>query len=194
MLKTLLCALLLPWLLSCAGTPPKSGVLAPTCGKTAVQESDMEMFGFKPVPGKVVVMRIFATWCPFCKTDLAKISAEYTSKRWTPDRVNLFLLAYRNRAETRATFDAFVKSTLGDLHIPREALQIQYFDKPYEEAVKTKNAKGETLFDTWKGIPFGLVFGKDGRLAFRGHFTMNDTYEEAHYKFITDLQKETCTP
>jgi hypothetical protein len=57
-----------------------------------------------------------------------------------------------------------------------------------------KTASGEPLFTGWNGIPFGLVFGKDGRLAFRGHFTMNDVYEDAHYKFITDLQKETCSP
>ncbi|MGZ3721864.1 MAG: hypothetical protein ACXVA9_02965 [Bdellovibrionales bacterium] len=183
---------LLP-LISCS-TAPKSGVLAAKCGKTSVQETDMTAFGFKPVPGKVVVMRIFATWCPYCKTDLLKMAQEFKSGKWNADKVNIFLLAYKNHSEDKASFDTFVKKTLHGLGIPREAIQIQYLDKTYAEALPMKNANGAPLFESWKGVPFGLVFGKDGRLAFRGHFTMSDIYEEDHYKFITELQNETCQP
>jgi hypothetical protein len=173
-------------------SPPKTGVLAAQCQATAVRESDMEVFGFKSVPGKIVVLRLFATWCPFCKTDLNKIALEFKTKRWTAENVNLFLLAYQNHSETRETLAAFVKDKLAAFGIPREAVQVQFLDKPYAEAKELRSASGEPLFTGWKGIPYSLIFGKDGRLAFRGHFTLDDIYEQNHYRFVTELQKESC--
>src|SRR4029079_17979045 len=106
--------------------------------------------------------------------------------------VRLFLLAYHNHSEDRKTFDRFVNTKFEQFGIPREAVQIQYVDKTFAELEKTQAASGQKLFEGWQGVPFGMVFGKDGRLAFRGHFTMSDLSEDEHYKFITDLQKENC--
>lgn len=108
--------------------------------------------------------------------------------------MNLFLLAYVNHGENKETFAAFLKSGLATMGIPREALQIKFVDKPYAELAKSKGRSGDLLFEGWKGVPFALVFGKDGRLATRGHFTMSDQSEDDHYKFISQLQKENCVP
>ena len=64
--------------------------------------------------------------------------------------------------------------------------------KIFPELSQKKNKSGATLFDGWRGVPFALVFGKDQRLAFRGHFTSSPENEEKHYKYIGQLQAETC--
>ena len=114
-------------------TVPKAPSVSPTCGQTPVVESDMAAFGFKTAMGKIVVMRIFASWCPFCKTDLDRISTQFKSGKWNADQVSIFLLAYSNHGETRASFNAFVKEQLHTFEIPASALQIQYVDKPYAD-------------------------------------------------------------
>ena len=180
-------------LAGCSSAPTvREGILAPTCAQTAVTENDVSTFGFQPVPGKIVVLHIFASWCPFCKTDLGRMSEQFRSGKWSERNVSIFLLAYANHSENKQTFDEFVKKELASYGIPKSALQIHYVDKAYPDLVKTKTASGQTLLEGWKGIPFALVFGKDGRLAFRGHFTMSDASENAHYQFISQIQSETC--
>src|SRR5438045_1070762 len=83
----------------------ENGIMAPSCAKTPITVSDMAAFGFKPEAGKIVVTRLFASWCPYCKNDLQRIGALYKDGKWTPQTVRLFLLAYHNHSEDRATFD-----------------------------------------------------------------------------------------
>lgn len=191
MTRNLGLGLMLALFVGCSSAP-KTGILAPKCGRTAVNEHDVEKFGFKAVPDKVVVMRVFATWCPYCKEDLDRIGELFKAGTWKPNEIQIFLLAYSNHGEDRASFDEFVSKRLASFGIPREAVQLEYVDKTYTELVQEKTASGRVLFGGWRGVPFGLVFGKDGRLAFRGHFTMSVPVEDAHYAFVTTLAKETC--
>jgi thiol-disulfide isomerase/thioredoxin len=180
-------------LLTACSTAPKTIDVNEACGATPVMLSDFSRFGFKPPPpGKIVVMRVFATWCPFCKTDLGRIGALFQSGKWTPETVELYFLAYKNHGENKATFDMFVKDQFASFGIPAKAAQLVYIDEPYADLVKMKSASDQPLFTGWAGVPFALVFGKDGRMAYRGHFTMSDVTEDKHYKFISGLQKETC--
>lgn len=185
--------MLIFWLaLAGCSSVPKSGILAPNCAKTQINEQEMEKFGFHPVNGKIVVVRIFASWCPYCKSDLYRMGSLFKSGAWSAQNVNVFLLAYRNHGEDGTSFADFVKNKFARTGIPREAVQIQYVDKDYTELAKSRSVAGAPLFEDWRGVPFALVFGKDGRLAFRGHFTMSDLSEDAHYKFISGLQHENC--
>lgn len=182
--------------LGCASSRPVEApnpILAPTCARTPIQVSDLEPLGFQSAPGKVVVVRLFRVSCPFCKEDLAHIGALFQNGTWTKARVQLFLIAYRKEGvENRKSFDRFMREELLSFGIPPEAAQVIYLDKNYDQLVKTKSASGELLLDGWRAVPFGLVFAKEGRLAYRGHFTTSSGAENKHYAFVTELQNETC--
>lgn len=181
-------------LLACSSAPVKTPlVLAPHCQSTPVKVSDLQKFGFASAPGKVVVVRLFRISCPVCKEDLIRIGSYFQNGTWSKDKVQLFLIAYRKEGvEDRHTFDAFMRGDIASFGIPLEAVQVVYVDKDYYTLVKSRSASGDLLFDGWRAVPFGLVFGRDGRLAYRGHFTTSTGTEDEHYKFVTQLQKEEC--
>ena len=163
-----------------------------TCGATAVNVKEMEAFGFTPPKGKVVVARVFATWCPYCKEDLDEIGKRFLNGTWSTNNVHVLLLTYRNRAESKASYDKFLREGLPKYGIPASAVQVVFADKDHKELSSALGADKKPLLPNWSGIPYGLVFGKDGRLAFRGHFTNSPPVQEAHYRLITDISKETC--
>ena len=180
-------------LAACATPKKETGVLAATCGSnTPVQVADLAQFGFKPAAGKIGVMRIFATWCPYCKEDLSALGGLFAKGQFTPENTQVYLLAFKNSRETKAGFDQFVKKVFPSFGIPQTSAQIIYVDKNFEELSKAASATGAPMFTGWQGMPFGLVFGKDGRLAFRGHFTTSPQFQDNHYDFITGLTKESC--
>ncbi len=178
-------------LTACASTKP-AGIMAEKCGPTPIKLKDTEVFGFTPVKNKIVVMRVFATWCPYCKEDLATIGAKFKSGEWKTADVQIYLMSYKNRRENRETYTEFIRDTFPKFGIPSSAAQIVYVDKDYPQLAKMKSQTKKLMFEGWQGVPFGLVFGKDGRLAFRGHFTQGPSLLDAHYAFITQLTKETC--
>jgi hypothetical protein len=180
----------------CASNPaPPSGIVASKCGESSVvRASDLQTFGFHPSAGKIHVFRIFASWCPFCENDLARMGQQFANGKWSAANVEVLLLAYHNRREDRQSFEKFKNGELKTLGIPSKGLQIQFVDQDYEHLKQSLNSSGHLLFKGWRGIPFGLVFGKDGRLVFRGHFTISDSFEDGHYEMITRLQKESCGP
>lgn len=178
--------------MSCASTKI-SGMVAERCGANSpVMASDMETFGFLPAKNKVIVMRVFATWCPYCKDDLKQIGELFKRGEWKPEDIQIYLMSYKNKRENHNTYLEFIRGTFPSFNIPLDAAQIVYVDKDYSELVKTKNIAGKTIFEGWQGVPYGLVYGKDGRLVFRGHFTQGPSAQDAHYAFITKLSKETC--
>lgn len=182
-------------LAACSSTPKKeTGILAPKCGKTLITSKDIEKFGFKAPRGKVGVMRIFATWCPYCKEDLTELGGHFRNGDLTIDNTQIMLLAYKNAHESRETFDKFVRDSLNKFGIPTAAVQIMYVDKDFAELSPSISPTGQPLFSGWQGVPFGLVFGKDGRLAFRGHFTTSPQFQDGHYLFIKELARENCPP
>lgn len=174
-------------------SPVSENIISPKCETTPIQISDLERLGFAASPGKVVVVRLFRVSCPFCKEDLLRIGSLFQNGTWTKENVQLFLIAYKKEGiEDRKTFSLFMREELPHLGIPLEAAQVVYLDKNYDSLIKTKGAKGELLFEGWRAVPFGLVFAKNGRLTYRGHFTTSIGIEDEHYRFITDLQKESC--
>lgn len=181
-------------LTGCASRAPKrSNILAAHCQPTAVTVSDLEPLGFLPAPGKVVVARIIRVSCPYCKDDLLRMGARFQNGEWSKNDVEVFLVAYRKEGiEDRSTFDSFVRDEMGTFGIPPDAVQIVYRDRDYFTLSQTRSAKNLPLFEGWKAVPFGMVFAKDGRLAYRGHFTTSTGAESEHYRFVTALQTEKC--
>lgn len=179
-------------LAACSTTPAKREIQSETCGTTPIQANDMIKFGVSPVAGKINVVRFFATWCPYCKADLKAMGEKFRKGEWTVDRVKILLIAYKNRRENQSTLDVFVKKDFAAYGIPNSAVQMVYADKTYDELMFMNSASGDRILEGWQGVPFGLVFGKDGRLAFRGHFTQSPSTENDHYLFITRLLGESC--
>lgn len=191
MYKYILFAMILAGCSSAPKTPEP--ILAAHCEKTAVNVGDLAPYGFQTAPGKVVVTRLFRVNCPFCKDDLRKIGGFFHDGTWTKDNVQVFLIAYRKEgAEDRRSFDKFMREELHGFGIPPEATQVVYVDKDYYQLVKARNKSGDLVFEGWRAVPFGLVFAKDGRLAYRGHFTSSPEMEDTHYAFIKNLQTEVC--
>jgi thiol-disulfide isomerase/thioredoxin len=190
-MRFLLMTYSLLFLVTCASTG-RSGVVARRCGRTDVQVNELEQFGFTLPKNKLAVVRIFATWCPYCKEDLDEIAKRFKNGTWSESNVAILLMTYHNRREDKFSYDDFLKEKLPKIGIPESAVQVVYIDKSAEELGKIKGGDGKSLFEGWKGVPFGLVFGKDGRLIFRGHFTMGPQVQDAHYNLITDRSTETC--
>jgi len=178
----------------CASTKAKdSQFYNRTCTATPVDAGDMAQFNVAPTPGKVMVVRVMRSACPTCKEDLQQIGLMFKTGKWTADKIQLVLMSYRKEGvETKATFDAFVRSELIPLGFPLEAAQIVFLDNTYANLLKAKGKSKEAMFPDWKAVPYSLVFGRDGRLAYRGHFTLIASQQDRHYDFVTELQNEAC--
>lgn len=176
--------LLLLFVIGCASTS-RSGLVAPACGPSAQNVGELTRFGFKPEKGKVTVFRIFATWCPYCHDDLGEIARRFASGEWSKDDVSVLLLAYRNRKEDRASFNEFKRPSI-------PGLQLEYVDQDHKELSVVKGVDGQPLLPEWRGVPYGMIFGKDGRMVFRGHFTHSPPFQAAHYKLIGKVAHESC--
>ena len=179
--------------LAACTTAKKTSEFNSSCGPTPVMAGDaLNPFGFTPAPEKILVTRIFGSWCPYCKADLKRMSELFAKGEWKPEDVHIYLIAYKNHSENKATFDKFVRDILPTYAFPKGTVDVVYKDDAYPQLAKLKTQTGKPLFEGWRGVPFALVFGKDQRLAFRGHFTVSPDDEDQHYKYIRQLQAETC--
>lgn len=166
-----------------------------SCAPTPIQLGDMKQFNIQPAPGKITVMRIFRSSCPTCKEDLQQIGLMFKTGKWKAENVQLVLVSYvKENVESRETFDAFVRSELSNVGFPIEAAQIIFLNKTYPTLLTSKAANGELIFPDWRAVPYSMIFGKDGRLAYRGQFTIPPSQQDRNYDFITEIQKESCTP
>lgn len=164
------------------------------CGPTPITSADLSQFNVTPKPGRVVIVRLIRSSCPYCKEDLQQVGLMLKTGQWSADQVQLVLIAYKKPGvESRKTFDDFVRD-LGASGFPIETADLVYLDKTYQALLKVKGKAGSPLLEGWKAVPFGLVFGKDGRLAYRGQFTMSNARQNQHYDLIGDLIKESCPP
>ncbi len=176
----------------CASKPPKPA-FNNDCDRTPVVREDLNQFNVTPAPNKVTVLRIFRSTSPYCREDLMRIGMLFKNGTWSTEHVQLVLIAYKKEGiENRQTFDKFVRQDLVSLGIPLEATQIVFLDKSYPTLAQSKSKSGEPVFAEWKAVPYGLVFAKDGRLAYSGHFTASPALQDNHYKFVTELQTVTC--
>lgn len=178
---------------SCS-TSSKTGVIASECGKkTDVQLSDLAALGVTPPKDKVVVLRVFASWCPYCKEDFTELGKMFKAQKLTAENSQVILLGYHNRRETKTTFETFMKDTFPTFGIPASAIQAFYIDEDYASLSTRQTSSRKPIFAGWQGVPFTLVFAKDGRLAFRGHFTTSPPLQDSHYNFIHQLTSEICS-
>lgn len=176
----------------CASKPPKPAFNV-KCGPTPVMRDDLTQFNVTPVAGKITVVRIFRSNSPYCKEDLMRMGLLFKDKKWTTDKIQLVLIAYKKEGvESKQTFDTFVRTELVSYGIPLESTQMVFLDKTYPVLKEIKAKSGDLVFADWKAVPYGLIFAKDGRMAYTGHFTASPELQDNHYKFITDLQNETC--
>lgn len=177
----------------CASKPAKPAFNV-KCGPTPIVRDDLAQFNITPIANKVTVVRIFRSNSPYCREDLMRMGLLFKDHKWSSENIQLVLIAYKKEGvESRKTFDAFVRTDLVSFGIPLESTQIVFLDKTYPVLAQSKGKSGDLIFADWKAVPYGLVFAKDGRLAYSGHFTSNPNLQDNHYGFITDLQSETCT-
>lgn len=181
-------------LCGCASTKSKDAQFYNrACTPTPVTIEDLAQFNVTPAPGKVMVLRVLRSACPTCKEDLQQIGLMFKTGKWTAEKIQLVLMSYKKEGvETKQTFDAFVRGELLPLGFPLEAAQIVFLDNTYPNLLKSKAKSGERVFPDWKAVPYSLVFGRDGRLAYRGHFTLIASQQDRHYDFVTELQNEAC--
>lgn len=181
-------------LTTCASKPAPVQSYNRQCQPTPVQVQDMDQFNITPAPGKVMVVRFMRSACPYCREDLQQIGLMFKLGKWSSDLTELVLIAYKKEGvESRQTFDSFVRAELAKTGFPLEKAQIIFLDRTYPQLTAAKNAAGELILADWKAVPYSLVFGKEGRLAYRGHFTMVPSQQYNHYDFITSLQRENCS-
>lgn len=167
-------------------------VIARQCGPTPITSADLIRFNVTPKPDRVVIVRMIRSSCPYCKEDLQQIALMLKTGQWNAEKIQLVLMAYKKPGvESRKTFDEFVRD-LGASGFPIETADLVYLDKTYQALLKIEGKAGTPILEGWKAVPFGLVFGKDGRLAYRGQFTMTNARQNQHYDLIGDLIKESC--
>lgn len=186
--------LLMGLLCGCASTKAKNTqFFNRACTPTPVQVGDLAQFNIAPAPGKVSVVRVLRSACPACKEDLQQIGLMFKTGKWKAVDLQLVLVSYRKEGiETKETFDTFVRGELVPLGFPIESAQIVFLDATYNDLLKAKAKSGDKMFPDWKAVPYSLVFAKDGRLAYRGHFTLVASQQDRHYDFVTELQNEAC--
>lgn len=183
--------------LGCAQPQRAAGgpVTSSRCGATAVTASDLSLLNVSPTPGKVKVVRMIRSSCPYCRDDLMRMGLLFKGGEWKTDAIQVVVIGYRKeKVENRKTFDEFVRDELPQFGIPLEAMQVIYLDKTYPALKQTKTGKGERMLAGWQAVPYGLAFGRDGRLVYAGQFTVTAKDQDEHYQMITKLQTETCQP
>ncbi len=146
--------------------------------------------------GKVVVLRLMGTWCPYCKSDLLEISQRFLKQKESSE-VELVLIANSSRRETEASVSAF--RSKGSMQWGLHPDQFHFWfvgssENPeltgVQRLAQTTDKNGALLFPEYKGVPYGLVFDKKGKLRFRGLFTSSPESISAHYSSIEALVKD----
>ena len=92
--------------------------------------------------GKPSFVYLWATWCKTCKKDLKNV---YRLREKFGDRVRVFGIAWKNRAEDIQTFFANRKKTLHS-YIDSDGRVFEAFGTRLTPTVVIVNARGEVLF------------------------------------------------
>lgn len=142
--------------------------------------------------GKVTVVRLYATWCPYCKKDLQDLNAKF-HKLVSEDKLDIVLVSFLSRRETDESLKLFLSQGAQELGI--ETKNFKWYHSPVKSAdVKAYEVKkGEALFPEFRGVPYGLVFDDKGQLRFQGHFTGDADMTNKHYKMIEALASGRCS-
>ncbi len=141
---------------------------------------------------KVHVIRLMATWCPYCKNDLKHINERFANGTFQKDKVKVHMLTYDNRKEKLNTVQSFMKKAPKEYApLNTEQFSVSFWDKTYNDISMMKDANGLPLFPAWAGVPFGVVIDCQDRVIFQGHFTESPEREAEQYEMIQKAQA-TC--
>jgi len=157
-----------------------------------------ESFDVSKYKGKTVVFMVSATWCGFCKYDIAKTMEWRAKSNWPKDDVVVIHMIVSSGRQDLVSAEAFVKKPM----MSEEPLDLAGVDYYYSDSSDFNGfqempaASGELLFPGLAGTPYAIIFDKDGIARFRGHYTGrsddHSAYYDEHYKFIGDVASGQC--
>lgn len=150
------------------------------------------------VKNKVVIVRLIGTWCPFCKNDLIELYNRYLNTDLKSE-VEVILITNSSRRENQETVTGFrdmVRNNWGVSHpeffhlffVPGKEGGLQGF----ERLAQWMDEKGNLLFPEYRGVPYAMVFDRNGELRLRGTFTSSEQTIENHYQQISALIEGGC--
>ena len=122
------------------------------------------------------------------------MSKRIQSQQWPEDQIQVMLLNYNNSGDDQQDFDRFKNNVFPGYRIPPGMVQLVFLNQDYKYLQSRKAKDAKPLFADWRGVPYALIFGKDGRLVYRGHFTSSPNVQASHYDLIASLTKEQCKP
>lgn len=141
---------------------------------------------------KVRVIRLMATWCPYCKNDLKNLNDRFANGTYKKDKVQVHMITYDNRREKLNTVQTFMKKAPKEYApLNTEQFNVSFWDKTFNDISPMKSNNGLALFPGWSGVPFGVVIDCQDRVIFQGHFTESPEKELEQYKLIEKAQA-TC--
>lgn len=142
---------------------------------------------------KVRVIRLMATWCPYCKNDLKALNDNLQNGTLKKDQVQIHLITYQNRKEKLASVQTFARDTITRYKpFSKENFTVSFWDKTSNDIEPTKNEQGALLFPDWAGVPYGVVIDCQDNVIFQGHFTNSAEQEAQHYAMIAKAQ-DSCS-
>lgn len=138
---------------------------------------------------KVRVIRLMATWCPYCKNDLKNLNERFANGTFQKDKVQVHMITYDNRKEKINTVQAFMKKAPKEYApLNMDQMSVSFWDKTFNDISALKDAAGYPLFPAWAGVPFGVVIDCQDRVIFQGHFTESPEKENEQYELIKKAQ------
>lgn len=141
---------------------------------------------------KIRVIRLMATWCPYCKNDLKNMNQRFENGTFKKDKIQVHMITYDNKREKLNTVQAFMKKAPKEYApLNTEQMSVSFWDKNFNGISSLKDAAGNALFPGWAGVPFGIVIDCQDRVIFQGHFTESPEKENEHYEMIAKAQA-TC--
>ncbi len=141
--------------------------------------------------GKVTAVRLFATWCPYCKRDMKQLN-DVLGTSLDQDKLDTLLVVFKSRLETEATLKKFMLEGLAQLGVKAQRFDFRHVQMTGAEMKAVKGADGSLLFPEFLGVPYALVFDKKGQLRFRGNFTADEKTIKQHYDMIQSLVNGSC--
>ena len=141
---------------------------------------------------KVTVVRLFATWCPYCKKDLQELNSKFTPLM-KDKKLDVVLVSFFSRRENPETIELFMKNGAKELGVEKENFTWLHSNLKTPDVKALEAKKGEKLFPGMEGVPYGMVFDGKGRLRFQGHFTGEEAVQAKHYEMIESLASGKCS-
>lgn len=146
----------------------------------------------QPTKGKVTVMRLYGTWCPYCKQDIKSLNSRFANLV-EGGKLDMVLVSFQSRKETDESIDLFLNHGVKELGVDKKNFRWVHSGIKSADVKALKNKKDEEVFPGFLGVPYGLVFDAKGRLRFQGHFTGEEATQNKHYDMINSLASGRCS-